>query len=285
MSNPNNIPKQLHSGKGMEYKDPGNAGTITVDRTPCCVSLVSAGAETRTLAAPTRIGAEVVLGMKTDAGDITVTVTGGYNEDGDTTFVFSDPGQFIKLEAIDIGGTVTWRKIADYATGNLSLTEMGWLNGVTAGTGVASKALVLDSSGNLAMPAAPASIDERNAEIVITTNIILAAENGRTYYLTLANGFTSTLPVPALGLRFRFIVALNPTTAYIITTNAGANILYGMMEERAGGAGVAGSGQDTFNFVASQAILGDWVEFYSDGTSWFYHGMVNVAAGNTVSVT
>lgn len=283
MSNPANIPFQLHRGRGSEYKDPLDAGTITVDRTPCVCSLTSATAETRTLAIPTKLGAQVLLAMTADGGDITLTVTGGYNEDGNTTFVFSDPGQFVKFEAIDIGGTLTWRKIADYATGNLSLTEMGWLNGVTAGTGLASKALVLDSSGNVALPAAPASIDQRNAELVITTNVILAAENGRTYYLDLIGGFTSTLPAPALGLWFRFIVKTAPTTAYIITTNAGADILYGMMMERAGGAGVAGAGRDTFNFVASQAKIGDWVEFYSDGTNWYYRGMVDVAAGNTVA--
>ena len=56
------------------------------------------------------------------------------------------------------------------------------------------------------------------------------------------------------------------------------------MLERAGTAGVAGAAQDTFNFVANNAIIGDWVEFYSDGTNWYYHGMVDVAVGNTVSV-
>lgn len=53
----------------------------------------------------------------------------------------------------------------------------------------------------------------------------------------------------------------------------------------AGTAGVAGAARDTFNFVANQAIIGDWVEFHSDGTNWYYHGMVDVAAGNTVSAT
>lgn len=122
-------------------------------------------------------------------------------------------------------------------------------------------------------------------EVVITTNVITAAENGKTFYLSLAGGFTSTLPAPALGLRFRFIVKTAPTTAYVITTNAGANILYGHLVERAGGVGVAGAAQDTLNFVANQAIIGDWVEFYSDGTNWYLHGMVNVIAGATFAVT
>lgn len=124
-----------------------------------------------------------------------------------------------------------------------------------------------------------------SSEVVITTNVITATESGKTFYLSLAGGFTSTLPAPVAGLKFKFIVKTAPTTAYVITTNAGANILYGMMLERAGTAGVAGAARDTFNFVANQAIIGDWVEFESDGTNWYYHGMVDVAAGNTVAAT
>lgn len=265
--------------------DPGDAKSIIVEKSLSVCNLVSVAAETRTLDRPTREGVVLDLHMRTDGGDITVTVTGGYDEAGDTTFVFSDPGQFLSLKSFYDGTNYYWRKQSDHSVNNLTLAESGYIDGVTPGTGAASKALILDASGNVTMPAAPASIDQRNAEIVITTNVILAAENGRTYYLTLANGFTSTLPAPALGLQFRFIVATAPTTAYIITTNAGADILYGMIEERAGGAGVAGAARDTFNFVANQAIIGDWVEFYSDGTNWYYHGMVNVAAGNTVSQT
>lgn len=123
------------------------------------------------------------------------------------------------------------------------------------------------------------------AEVVTATNVIAAAESGTTYYLNAAGGFTSTLPAPAIGMVFRFVVKTAPTTAYIITTNASANIVYGMFEERAGGAGVAGAGQDTQNFVANQAIIADWAEYRSDGTNWYVHGMVNVAAGVTFAVT
>ncbi len=267
-----------------DVPDLGNASVITVDRSPVYIGLISLGVETRTLARPPRVGAIVTLFFKTNGGNITLTVTGGFNEDGDTTFTFSDSGQFAMFVGCYDGSTYFWRKISDYSTASVTPTEAALLDGVTAGTGLASKVLTLDASNNVTIPVAGV-IDERNAEVVITTNVIAATENGRTYYLALANGFTSTLPLPALGLKFRFIVQIAPTTAYIITTNAGANILYGMMEERAGGAGVAGSAQDTFNFVASNAILGDWVEFYSDGTSWFYHGMVNVAAGTTVAVS
>ncbi len=123
------------------------------------------------------------------------------------------------------------------------------------------------------------------AEVVTAANIITAAESGKTFYLSLAGGFASTLPAPALGLSFRFIVKTAPTTAYTIGTNAGDNVMFGMMVERVGGAGVAGASRDVFNFVANLAIVGDWVEFYSDGTNWYYHGMTDASAGSTVGAT
>lgn len=65
------------------------------------------------------------------------------------------------------------------------------------------------------------------AEVVTATNVITATEGGKTFYLDAAGGFTSTLPAPALGLKFTFIVKTAPTTAYIITTDAGSDLLYG----------------------------------------------------------
>lgn len=375
--------------RGAVALDPGNAGTINVDRSPHVVGIVSATSETRTLARPTTLLSEAFIYMKTDGGDVTLTITGGYNEDGDTTFLFDDPGEFIHLKAGWDGSTYYWRKISDHTTGLLTQTEAGFLSGITAGTGAASKAMVLNSSGNITMPGSstlslsigalaalgtnaataapitqqisavtaadgtkgvalpaaaaglgpvivintdvdamlpiypvsggndninglaedaaleigpgemalfaatsatqwytPVPHNRFNGELVTATNVITAAESGKTFFLHAAGGFTSTLPAPALGMMYRFIVKTAPTGAsYVITTTGGSNLLYGMMVERAGGAGVAGAAQDTFNFVVNQSIIGDWVEFFSDGTNWYYHGMVDVAAGNTVSAT
>lgn len=159
---------------------------------------------------------------------------------------------------------------ANFDAVDLNVAEAALLSGITATASEINQAC--DESAN--------------SEVVITTNVITAAESGKTFFLSLAGGFTSTLPAPALGLRYRFIVKTNPTTAYLINTaTAGSNIMYGMMEERAGTAGVAGSAEGTFSFVANQSIIGDWAEFYSDGTNWYYHGMVDIAAGNTVTTT
>lgn len=123
-------------------------------------------------------------------------------------------------------------------------------------------------------------------EIVTATNVIAASENGATYYLNAAAGFLSTLPAPALGLKFRFVVMLAPTSnGYTIAPTSSANIIKGMMLERAGTAGVAASAGDLVTFVANQSIAGDWCEFWSDGTSWFIHGMTDIAAGVTIGST
>jgi hypothetical protein len=118
-------------------------------------------------------------------------------------------------------------------------------------------------------------LEGNGQEVVTTTNVITAAESGKTFYLNAAGGFTSTLPAPAIGLKYKFIVSTYkfivstaPTTAYIITTNAGANILQGTYLDIVGEL-VAISAQDTLNFVANTALVGDSLEVESDGTNWY----------------
>ena len=125
-------------------------------------------------------------------------------------------------------------------------------------------------------------------EVVITTNVITAAESGKTFFLTLAGGFTSTLPPPALGLKFKFIVTLDPTTSYIIVTDSGDNIMIGGINELEVDTSSDGpyiNNGDTLNFVNALAVVGDYVEFESDGTSWFFNGQTNVDGGVTLSST
>lgn len=97
----------------VEIRDPGNAGTIYVDRNVCVVNLDSGGAETRTLARPTRAGALLTLHHRTDGGDITLTVTGGFTEAGDTTVAFTDPGQIALFQSFETStaGTFIWRAL------------------------------------------------------------------------------------------------------------------------------------------------------------------------------
>jgi len=150
-----------------------------------------------------------------------------------------------------------------------------------------------DYTGLLAIQAASADGDiveavfsghpspESPSEVVTTTNVIAASESGSTFYLDLAGGFVSTLPAPALGLRYTFIVKTAPTTAYTIVTTGSANIIKGNQNSVAGDAGDSGTADDTITFVAGQSVAGDKVEVYSDGTSWFAYAISRVAAGIT----
>lgn len=88
--------------------DPGNAGAIPVTGSGY-VPIVTAGAETRTLAAPTFAGQVIQLAMKTDGGDAVVTCATGINQTGNNTITFNDAGDVVTLEAIYVGANLRWR--------------------------------------------------------------------------------------------------------------------------------------------------------------------------------
>lgn len=89
--------------------DPADAGAISVAGSGSC-SLVSVGAdETRTLAIPTIVGQQLSLNMKTDAGDIVLTVASAINETGNNTVTFDNTGETLGLVGVDDGGTLAWR--------------------------------------------------------------------------------------------------------------------------------------------------------------------------------
>jgi hypothetical protein len=123
------------------------------------------------------------------------------------------------------------------------------------------------------------------SEIVTAANVIAATECGSTFYLNAAAGFLSTLPTPTSGCVLRFVVhTATSSNGYTIGTPT-ADIIDGMVVERAGGAGVACQNEDLLTIVTAQMVTGDWLELRSDGTNWYVHGMTDVAAGFTCTVT
>jgi hypothetical protein len=203
--------------------------------------------------------------MRTDGGDITLTVTGGYDELGTTSFTFSDPGQFVVFVSCYDGTNYYWRKLADYATANLP----------------AATAVILATFSGLTATVAEinqACDESVNVETVAATNVLAATESGKTCFLASATEFDTKLPAPAAGLRFKFIVGLAPSGAsYTVTTNGTTqNVIHGVISsaEDALGAAAATNGTpvDVITFVDSKAQIGDWVEVISDGTSWFASG-------------
>lgn len=260
-----------------------SSGDVTVaNESVININKASGAATGVTLPAPVAISTNAkrrmifVKDVKGDAAtnNITVSVASSGTINGSSTYVISENYGAQLFE--DTGSE--WQSILPPG---VSATEIAFLNGVTAGTGAASKALVLDSNGVVTLPAA-GMIDERNAEIVTTTNVIAATENGRTYYLNNATGFVSTLPAPAIGLHFTFInMTANTSGNHTVVTTSSANIIKGNQNSVAGDAGDSGTGDDTINFVANNSLAGDKVEVFSDGTSWFAYAISRVAAGVT----
>lgn len=88
--------------------DPGDAGAIPVVNSGN-VEIVTAGAETRTIAAPTHVGQQLLLAMKTDGGDCVITVATTVNQAGNNTITLNDPGDACLLTAGISGGDIRWR--------------------------------------------------------------------------------------------------------------------------------------------------------------------------------
>lgn len=95
--------------------DPGNAGAIAVTKS-AFVPLVSAGAETRTLAIPTFEGQMMALSMQTDGGDIVVTAASAINQTGNNTITFNDVGDVLVLIAVNKSGALCWRTLTSDGT-------------------------------------------------------------------------------------------------------------------------------------------------------------------------
>lgn len=120
-------------------------------------------------------------------------------------------------------------------------------------------------------------------EVVTATNVITAAETGSVFFLNSATEFVSTLPAPAAGLHFTFIVTAAPSGAsYTITTNGSNNIIVGTVHSSTGGnADSETAGCDTITFADGVSVVGDTVEVWCDGTNWFAKAFCDADAGIT----
>lgn len=101
--------------QGKNVTDPGNAGAIPVTASGSC-PLVTAGAETRTLANPSAINQILTLYFKTDGGDCVVTAASAFNATGNNTITLNDAGDSITLRGIHNGTGLVWRVMANDGT-------------------------------------------------------------------------------------------------------------------------------------------------------------------------
>lgn len=117
---------------------------------------------------------------------------------------------------------------------------------------------------------------------------VTAAQSGSTFFLSSATEFATTLPTPAAGLNYSFIVAAAPSGAsYTIVTASSANIIKGQVYtldvNSATDADFESAGGDTISFVDAKSIAGDRVDLFCDGTNWFVYGFCSVFDAITIT--
>ena len=110
---------------------------------------------------------------------------------------------------------------------------------------------------------------------------LLSEDSGTMFRLNLAAGFAVTLPLPSLGLSYEFFVGTAPTGNYTIVTASSAAILNGRQLTAIASAGDTGTTDTTITFVANQALVGDYVKVFSDGTYWYATAITKTVAGLT----
>ena len=112
-----NILQQLAREPGLEIVDPGNGGTIPVDRTLGIVSIVTAASETRKIASPERAGVILAICFKTDGGDVAITGSGSEilnrGAGTETTATMADAGDLLVLMSIEKGAALVWSPVAN----------------------------------------------------------------------------------------------------------------------------------------------------------------------------
>lgn len=104
--------KLSYGAASQSVTDPGNAGAIAVTADGVC-NITTAGAETRTLAIPTYVGQELMIGLDTDGGDCVITVASAINQTGNNTITLNDAGDNIFLKARTVGGTRRWSVVSN----------------------------------------------------------------------------------------------------------------------------------------------------------------------------
>lgn len=110
-------PFELYQSPLAQRPYRATTGTLVVDRQGCVIPVnTAAGAASLTLARPTKEGIVGSVVLIVDGGDLTLTVTGGYNADGDTSITLADAGDFVTFMSFKIGSAYYWRVLAQEGT-------------------------------------------------------------------------------------------------------------------------------------------------------------------------
>lgn len=235
-------------------RDPGASGAIGVTLSGE-VPLVTAGAETRTLAAPSFIGQELTLYMKTDNGDCVVTVATTVDEAGNTTITFANTGEMARLLAVEEGSTLRWRVVGS--------------DGVVLGGGVAQSPVIVRKPSNESVTSSTTLQNDDDLKFAIAANEVWMFE-----LFLLVSGHVDG------DLKVDFAVPAGASGSYsgmLLATAAVANDEIVLMTEKAiesdqaMGVMAAITGIKIFGTVVNGGTGGDvqfrWAQNASNGTA------------------
>jgi len=134
----------------FRIQDPGDGGTIYVDRWGGVAEITTEGAsETRILHTPPQEGIQVKVVHDTDGGDFTLTVNPasgtcyGYNQANATTIAFADAGDWAMFVSVAIGTEIVWRLVAQEGT-NATFTGGGTVTSETITTATITTGTITD---------------------------------------------------------------------------------------------------------------------------------------------
>lgn len=232
--------------------DPGTGKSLEVTLDCFICNLVSTTTETRTLPAPAKEGLQGTICGKTVGGAITLTITGGYEQGGDTTLVFDTNGDWVKVESINVNGTVRWAVVGyEGVTGtaitggsvvradiqaetvaqpipirNLYVWDAPWTNPVSAGAND-DLALIYNTFGT-----AGASVESGDSKAATTTRrigfqLVLPPEYkaGTNITLRLSAGMKTTVSDTTATIDVEAYAVADPTTDLCATAAQSINSL------------------------------------------------------------
>ncbi len=241
-------------------EDPGASKPIRVDRQLAVVPIKTAAAEARTLTQPTKAGLTCTVVLRTDGGDLTLTVTGGYNQAAATTLTFAEAGDFVTFRSIQVGSLYYWR-IVEYE--GVAVTEASLSATSLTATNLSATSL---SASALVSP---------GTRSVVASTTLTAADSGKTIVVNTTGDCILTLPPTAAGLKYDIFIlqAAGSGKLHSISPNSADKLI---------GSGITATDNKDLQNTQATAAVGDCVSLEADAADgWLVKNVTGTWARET----
>ena len=117
-------------------------------------------------------------------------------------------------------------------------------------------------------------------EAISVGSSLTGADSGKVFKVS-GSGGTVTLPAPTAGFKIRFVTSGGLTSANTVIAGGTADVMEGSII--VAGAVVDVDAADQLNFVHTADNKGDFVDIWSDGSSYFVFGNALESGGITAT--